>query len=107
MDDCSTLVGDQPLSAEISVVGPSPAHDHVVAATGFTGGITDDCLLSAHHQSLAVIKAALLLLTEYRTLVNPVPDINVEAGGDTVSLETLLELAEDAASIVAWTHIGG
>lgn len=92
------------LSANISVAGPSPEFDHVTAVMGFTGGITDDCLLIAHAQSLAVIKAALLLLTEYRTLVNPVPDMHVPAGAGSVRLETVLDLVEDAAAFVPWTH---
>ena len=46
-------------------------------------------------------------MTEYPTLVNPVPDIDVEAGGGIVSLEILLGLAGDAASSIAWEHVGG
>jgi len=93
------------LSVDISVAGPDPVLDHVAAVAGITGGLTDESLLFAHAKSLAVIKAALLLLAEYRTLVNPVPDIDVQAGAGTVSLESLLDVADTAASSIAWTHV--
>ncbi len=93
------------LSVDISVAGPSAYTEHVAAVVGIdNGGITDDDLLIAYNLSLAVIKAALVLLAEYRTLVNPVPAVSVETNGGPVLLETVLDLAEDAAAFVAWTH---
>ena len=92
------------LAIDVSIAGPGPGSDSVTAVAGFTGGITDEVLLMAYAHSLGVIKAALLALMEYRTLVGQVPDMQVEAGTGSVRLETVLDLVEDAAGFVPWTH---
>ncbi|MDP8911457.1 MAG: hypothetical protein M3M94_05265 [Actinomycetota bacterium] len=95
------------LSVSVSISPPGPGVDMTTAVTGIQGGLTDDCLLLAHTQSLAVIKAALLMLKEYRTLVRSVPDVDVQAGGAALSLGTLLDVASDAADAITWTHSAG
>ena len=97
------------LSARVSIVSPGAGIEVTTAAMGIeeAPGLTDLCLMAAHAYSLAVIKAVLLMLAEYRTLVDPVPDVYVEVGAAQLPLATVLDVTAEAAGAIAWTHSGG
>jgi hypothetical protein len=97
------------LSARVSIVSAGGGVEATTTVMGIerATGLTDVCLVAAHAYSLAVIKAALLVLAEYRTLVDPVPNIDVDVAGATVALTTVLDVATEAADAIAWTHSGG
>lgn len=77
------------------------------AFTKFTGAMTQENMLLAHVVSLGVIKAALLMLVEYRTLQATVPAVNITTEGTSLPLPTLIEVAEAATSAISWTHRPG
>ena len=93
----------------VSIVPPGPGVYMTTTALsiGQGAGLTDESVLVAHACSLGLIKAALLVLAEYRTLVDPVPDIDVEVGGSRLRLPMLLDVAAEAAGAIPWAHAGG
>lgn len=92
------------LSVDISIVPPGPGADMTAAVTGIgrADGLTDTALLMTQSLSLATIKAALLVLAEYGTLLDPVPDVDVSTGGAQVPLSTVLEVARETSAAIAW-----
>jgi hypothetical protein len=94
------------LSITVSILPPSPEFSMTTAVLGIerAAGLTDNCLVVAHMYSLGVIKAALLVLGEYRSLLASVPDMTVEAGFGALPLAVLLDAAAEAAAAIAWRH---
>jgi hypothetical protein len=81
-----------------------PGFDNqTIAAIALPGGLSDSTLNSFHVASLMVIKAALLTLCEYTTLVGRVPDVIVETGGVQVPLKSLLEVAAQASDAIGYS----
>jgi hypothetical protein len=93
------------LSIDVVITPPTQDFNVVSALVGFEGRLGDQTLLLAHAESLGVIKAALLLLGEYRSLVDPVPDVHaVQEGGARLPLSMVLDVAQEAAKAIAWKH---
>lgn len=84
----------------VTVVRPSTSYSGTVMAAMLRGGFTEENLVLAHGISLGVIKAALLALVEYRTLVSAVPDVDADLGGAVLPLEVLLAVAAEASTVV-------
>ncbi len=97
------------VSIGVSIVPSGPELEATTAIVGIRQAdrLTDEDVLLARAMSPAVIKAALLVLEEYRTLVDPVPEIDVNAGGITVPLSVMLDSARAAAGAIAWAHSVG
>jgi hypothetical protein len=96
------------LSIDVGIIPPTRDSNVISAVSGIEGRLADQTLLLAHAESLGVIKAALLSLGEYRTLVDPVPDVHGEQeGGATLPLSTVLDVAQEAANAIAWNHSPG
>jgi hypothetical protein len=95
------------LSINVSVVPAAPpAFPLTTAVMGLakTDEISDSVLLAAHLYSLGVIKAALKVLLEYRTLVPSVPNLEVDVDGGRLPLDSVLETVPQAAAAIAWNH---
>lgn len=89
----------------VSILPPGDEVGSTFAIVATAGGLTDENLLFARIVVLAVIKAALLTLVEYRSLVDPVPDIEVGIDGGTIPLDAMLDLAALAAPAIAWERL--
>jgi len=94
------------VAIDISIVPPGPLFESTSAIVGIerADGLSDDSLLFAHAISLSVIKAALVVLEEYRTLVDPAPELDVSADGTSLPLSVVLDSAHAAAGAIDWTH---
>jgi hypothetical protein len=95
------------VTVQVSISPPGPGVEMTHAVAGIRGGLSDPTLAVAHLQSVPVIKAALLMLGEYRTLLASVPDVNVrgEREGE-VPLATILDVADEVAAQIEWSLVG-
>lgn len=86
----------------INILGPSDWVPGVSAIVGIGSDLSDETLLLGDIVMLGVIKVALLVLCEYRTLVHEVPHANVESDGMKVELATMLEAAQAVTDMIDW-----
>jgi len=95
------------LTVDVSTVPASDTFNMTLAVAGIARepAISEESLLLAHLLSLGVIKAALHLLMEYRLLVDPVPDMQVETGGIQRPLQVVLDTAATCAGAITWRHV--
>lgn len=89
-------------SLPVTIAGPSEWLPGVSAMVGLGTGLSDETLLVGDFAMLGVIKAALLTLCEYRTLVHEVPLANIAIDAGPIELATLLEIAQEAAQMIDW-----
>lgn len=89
----------------VLVVPPSEFVDDTTAVLGLGRHLDDETLQLASHVVLAVMKVALSLVVEYRTLLTAVPDVDVQAGATSVPLASLLDFAATAREAILWERV--
>lgn len=94
-------------AVEVHLAPATDLVDMTMAVFGLAGGLTDEVLSIGLTVGLPVIKTALLAMAEYRTLVDPVPAVDVEINGRTVPLSTLLDAAAETADAIEWRLSSG
>lgn len=72
------------------------------AAFGLGEGFTDENVQVSAPLSLPVIKVALLAFAEYATLVDEIPDMDIEQNGLRAPLAGVLESAGAFAELIDW-----
>jgi len=86
-----------------------PGNERVPFTTTLVAFGTDvaagDLLGLARMAAVPVIGAALLALTEYRSVMGRVPDVEVPTGDGSVPLATLLDLAGGMARALGWSAV--
>ncbi|MCC6832580.1 MAG: hypothetical protein IT200_14655 [Thermoleophilia bacterium] len=86
-----------------------PGNEKVPFTTALVAFGTDvadgDLLGLARTAAVPVIGAALLALTEYRSVMGRVPDVEVPTGDGSVPLATLLDLAGGMARALGWSAV--
>jgi hypothetical protein len=82
------------------------AETNVLAVYGIGKGqsFSDENVALCTQLSMPVIKTALLAVSEYPTLVDEVPDVNISQGDVLAPLATVLELSREMASLIPWQH---
>lgn len=85
---------------------PDPDGEIVLASYGIAQdeAFSDDNVAVCIGLSLPVIKTALLALSEYPTLVDEVPDANVNQRDQRAPLATILEASGEIAAMISWQH---
>lgn len=79
---------------------PDPAV--VIAAHATESGLTAENIQYCTLTALAVIKTALIALSEHATLVNRVPEVDLEQNGIHLPLAAMIEVAGELASGIGW-----
>lgn len=89
----------------VHVVPPSEELDGTTAVLGIGPGLTTETLRLGVGFAPPVIGAALSTLAEYRSLVGEVPEVDIQVGDTSVSLELMLDCAAAAAEAMLWHRV--
>jgi hypothetical protein len=83
---------------QVQILPAADDFPQTVAVFGGAGTLDDELtLLALHTPSLAVARAALQLMIEYRSLIDELPDTDLVISGATVPLKNLLTMAKEVA----------
>ena len=89
-------------SLAVAVAPPGPLVDSTMAAVGLRGPLSTETIERSLGLAPPVIRAALQVLVEYRSLVGEVPDVDVQTAAGSLPLVDMLQLAEAAAGAISW-----